>query len=208
MRNAEPVAMASGLRTPLGKNSIHLCVDMQKLYLPGGPWPNPWMERVLPAVAAISERYADRTIFTRMIPPQSAEEMPGKWQEFYSKWPEATRRQLQPDCLDLVPPLQDFVPPALVVDKTRYSAFALSSLSGHLENRRTDALVITGAETDMCVLATVLGAIDRGYPVVVITDAVCSYSDEGHESLLALYRQRFSVQIETTTLETLLDHWR
>ena len=43
--------------------------------------------------------------------------------------------------------------------------------------------MITGAETDVCVLATVLGAVDYGYRVVLVTDAVCSHSDTGHDAL-------------------------
>jgi nicotinamidase-related amidase len=38
-------------------------------------------------------------------------------------------------------------------------------------------MVITGTETDVCVLATVLGAIDFGYWVVLAIDALCSSSD-------------------------------
>jgi nicotinamidase-related amidase len=34
------------------------------------------------------------------------------------------------------------------------------------------------------VLATVLDAIDIGYRVIVVRDAVCSSSDEGHEMLM------------------------
>jgi len=143
-----------------------------------------------------------------MIPPHRPDQMPGVWKEYYAKWRNATREALDPRLLDLVPPLCDLVPPATIVNKNRYSAFALSALSGLLARRQADALVITGAETDMCVLATVLGAIDRGYRVVIVEDAVCSFSDEGHDALLRLYQQRFSVQIETATHEEILKSWR
>jgi hypothetical protein len=36
---------------PPGPNTIHLCVDMQNLFAPGGPWATPWMEKTLPSVA-------------------------------------------------------------------------------------------------------------------------------------------------------------
>ena len=39
----------------------------------------------------------------------------------------------------------------------------------------------------MCVLATVLGAVDLGWRIMIVTDGVCSSSDEGHNSLLTLY---------------------
>jgi nicotinamidase-related amidase len=44
-------------------------------------------------------------------------------------------------------------------------------LLSHLCDSRADAIVITGAETDVCVLAAVLGAVDFGYRVVVAEDA-------------------------------------
>ena len=76
-----------------------------------------------------------------------------------------------------------------------------------LRRRGTDALVITGAETDVCVLAVVLDAVDLGYRVVLVTDAICSSSDATHDALLILYRNRFGQQIETITSEALLAGW-
>jgi hypothetical protein len=55
------------------------------------------------------------------------------------------------------------LPPATVIDKTRYSAFAEPELVEHLRQRDADALIVSGSETDVCVLATVLDAIDIGY---------------------------------------------
>jgi nicotinamidase-related amidase len=94
-----------------------------------------------------------------------------------------------------------------VVDKTRYSGFAFSSLAEHLASRGADALILTGVETDVCVLATVLGAVDGGYRVILVSDGVRSVSDEGHDSLLNPYQQRFSQQIETADSETVLSQW-
>jgi nicotinamidase-related amidase len=63
-----------------------------------------------------------------------------------------------------------------VIDKNRYSAFAEPRLIEHLRQRETDALIVSGSETDVCVLATVLDAVDIGYRVIVVRDAVCSSS--------------------------------
>ncbi|MET4295277.1 nicotinamidase-related amidase [Bradyrhizobium sp. LB8.2] len=52
------------------RDPVHLCIDMQNIFAPGGLWATPWMERVLPTVAAIASRYRARTIFTRFITPQ------------------------------------------------------------------------------------------------------------------------------------------
>jgi nicotinamidase-related amidase len=59
----------------------------------------------------------------------------------------------------------------------------------------------------VCVLAAVLDAVDLGYRVVLATDALCSSSDETHEALLTLYRNRFGQQIETALSTTILANW-
>jgi hypothetical protein len=62
--------------------------------------------------------------------------------------------------------------------------------------RASARLLFTGAETDVCVLATVLDAVDLGFRIVIVEDALCSSSDAGHDALMTLYRTRFSEQIE------------
>ena len=52
-----------------------------------------------------------------------------------------------------------------------------------------------------------IGAEDRGYRVVVSADAVCSVSDEAHDSLPALYGNRLGQQIEVAGSEEILAAW-
>jgi nicotinamidase-related amidase len=198
----------SGLRFgPLTARSWHLCVDMQNLFAEPTPWHTPWMARVLPAVEAVVSRFPERTVFTRFVPPAHPQDMPGAWARYYERWSELSLSRIDPVLIELVPSLARFVPPAVVVDKHVYSPFVERGLLQLLRKRHTDALIITGAETDVCVLAAVLGAVDFGYRVVLVTDAICSSSDETHDALLTLYHQRFAQQIETVDTETLLRHW-
>ena len=67
--------------------------------------------------------------------------------------------------------------------------------------------MITGSETDVCVLGTVLGAVDVGYRVIIVRDAICSSSDRGHDALMEVYHSRFSEQIETVNADEILDAW-
>ncbi|HET7717858.1 MAG TPA: isochorismatase family cysteine hydrolase [Bauldia sp.] len=201
---AKPTTVAPAHLTD---RTVHLCVDMQRLFAPGGPWPTPWMERVLPAMTAIATAHAARTVFTRFIPPEKPEHMPGAWRDYYRRWREVTGEHLDPEMLELVPPLAALVPPAVVIDKPVYSAFHGDRLRRLLSERGADALVVTGGETDVCVLATVLGAVDSGYRVLLVTDAVCSSSDAGHDALMTLFSTRFSLQVELTTAEALLSAW-
>jgi nicotinamidase-related amidase len=202
------MAAADFSTRPLTERSVHLCIDMQRIFSGEGPWPTPWLERVLPVVTALAERFPDRTIFTRFITPMRPDDMPGTWRTYYEKWRETTREHLDPRLLDLMPPLARLAPPALVIDKSRYSAFAEGRVHAHLRHRGADALIVTGSETDVCVLATVLGAVDHGYRVILVRDAVCSSSDTGHDALLKLFEQRYSVQIETCDAEEIRRHWR
>ena len=57
------------------------------------------------------------------------------------------------------------------------------------------------------VLATMLDAVDIGYRVIVVRDAICSSSDEGHDMLVRLYHTRYTEQIETADAEDVLARW-
>jgi nicotinamidase-related amidase len=133
--------------------------------------------------------------------------MPGTWQRYFHRWQEMTLENIDPRLLELVPSLARLAPPAVVVDKHVYSPSVESDLLRVLRKGQTDTLVISGAETDVCVLAAVLGAVDFGYRVVLATDALCSSSDTTHDALLTLYRARFSYQIEASETATILQHW-
>jgi nicotinamidase-related amidase len=200
--------MGRNLRYPLTSRTVHLCVDMQRLFSAEGPWPTPWMERVLPVIAELTELFPQRTVFTRFITPGRADDMPGMWRQYYRRWSEATRERLDPALLELLPPLARFCPPATVIDKSRYSAFANAELLVHLQERGADGLVVTGSETDVCVLATVLNAVDLGFRVILVRDAVCSSSDAGHDALMEMYHQRYTEQIELADAATILDCWQ
>lgn len=192
----------------LTERSVHLCIDMQRVFSAEGPWATPWMTKVLPVAARLAGRYPERTVFTRFIPPERPDQMPGMWQRYYTRWRTATRECLDLSLLELMPPLAALCPPAAVIDKMCYSAFAEPTLLTHLRERKADALIVSGSETDVCVLATVLGAVDLGYPVVVVRDAVCSSSDEGHDMLMRLYQVRFTEQVATADAAVVLQRWR
>ena len=100
------------LPLPLTERSVHLCVDMQRIFSAEGPWPTPWMDRVLPVAAALANRHPERTVFTRFIPPERPDQMPGMWQRYYTRWRVATRERLDLRLLELMPPLAALSPPA------------------------------------------------------------------------------------------------
>lgn len=192
----------------LGGHCAHLCIDMQLLFAEPTEWHVPWMNGILPAARCLAEARPEQTIFTRFTPPQRPEQMPGVWQRYWQRWQHMTRERVDPALLDLLPPLRALAPPATVIDKCHYSPFLEPALPALIRERGIDTLAISGGETDVCVLATVLGAVDRGLRVVLATDALCSTSDQAHDCLLRLYRDRFSQQIEAASVAEILAGWR
>lgn len=188
---------------PLGERWAHVCVDMQRIFAEGTQWHTPWMERVLPNVVSLVELDPPRTVFTRFIPPQSVEDVGGSWRRYYERWEGMTRDRLDPTLLEVVPRLAKFAPPAQYLDKAVLSPWH-GDLHARLQRGGIDTLIVSGAETEVCVLATVLGAIDLGYRVVIATDALCSGADATHDAMMEIYHSRFGQQVETATTAELL----
>lgn len=189
------------LETDLDRNWAHICVDMQSLFAEETDWHVPWLRRIQPAIEALVQRSAPRTIFTRFLPPETPEQMQGGWRRYYERWPGMVRERLAPELLDLVPSLARFVPPARVFDKLTYSPWLSGTLHRALRSGGVTSVVISGGETDVCVLATVMGAIDLGYQVLLPADAVFGSADATHDAMLGIYRSRFGMQVETVTAE-------
>jgi nicotinamidase-related amidase len=144
---------------PLSGRAVHLCIDMQNVFAEPTPCHTPWMARVLPAVEEIAGRHATETVFTRFIPPARAEDMPGTWQRYFHRWKEMTPERIDPRLFELMPSSARSVPPAVVVDKHVYSPFYEQGVLQVFRQRQTDTLVITGAETGVCVLAALAWSI-------------------------------------------------
>jgi len=191
----------------LPDSTAHLCVDMQNLFAEATPWQTPWMARTRPVTERLARHRPERNIFTRFIPPTRPEDMPGAWRRYFARWRELTGEYVDPHLLELVPELKDLAPAGLVFDKGVYSAFHDGRLAPYLRRHGMDTLVVSGTETDVCVLATVLAAVDHGFRVVVALDALCSSADETHDALMRVYHDRFGQQIEPAKVDAILAQW-
>ena len=160
------------------------------------------------ASVALTRHAPERTLCTRFIPPASPNDATGAWRDYYRHWEAMTREQITPALLDLVEPLDALCPPGRRIDKAVYSAFGNKRLAPALRRRGIETLIISGGETDVCMLATVVAAVDLGFRVVLPIDALWSGRDATHDALLKLYTERFTNQIETTTTDRILAGWR
>ena len=77
-------------------------------------------------------------------------------------------------------------------------------LHGMLQQDRIDTIIMTGGETDVCLLAAVIGAVDLGYRVIVVSDAVCSSTDDTYDAAMEMYAKRFGQQIEMVDTDSLI----
>jgi len=66
------------------------------------------------------------------------------------------------------------------IDKTRYSAFAGTDLEIKLRERGITEVHLVGVCTDICVLHTAVDAYNKGFKIVIHSDAVASFNETGH----------------------------
>jgi nicotinamidase-related amidase len=200
---------AAGLRFgPIGRRAVHVAVDMQQMFAQDSEWASPATLAIAPCVARIAAHAPDRTIFTRFLAPKAGHEAPGQWQVFYRRWSSIVAAHRDPGMFDLLPMLQAFVPPARVVDKFTYSAYEAHGFQLALNGLGADTMILTGVETDVCVLATAMTAVDRGLRTILVSDALASSSAESHAAAMTAIYPRFDQQIEVIDSVTLLKEWK
>lgn len=82
-------------------------------------------------------------------------------------------------------------PGELVIRKRWYDAFAGTPLDGALRARDVRGLAVTGTMTDICVLATVIGAFNREYRVTVVEDGVATLWPDIQRATLDIIRRAY-----------------
>lgn len=75
-----------------------------------------------------------------------------------------------------------------MMDKTRYSSFAGTSLDLDLRARHINHLILTGVCTDICVLHTAVDAYNLNYPMTIPAPAVAALTDEGQQWALGHFK--------------------
>ena len=99
-------------------------------------------------------------------------------------------------------------PEELVVRKRWYDALAGTPLDGALRARGVRALVVTGTMTDICVLATVMGAFNREYKVSVVDDAVATLWPEIQRATLDIIGRAFGRVVSSKEILDTISTWR
>lgn len=89
------------------------------------------------------------------------------------------------------------LPGELVVDKTSSGAFNSGGLEQSLRYLEVERLVVCGVDTRYCVETTVRDASDRGFDVVLVSDACASKSRALHQAGIDLLHGSYCVSQTT-----------
>ena len=112
--------------------------------------------------------------------------------------PDATRKNVErhniqgsPGC-EIIPELFDPAQDWVVDTKKRYNCFVGTDLDFVLRKHGINTVLLTGVNTNSCVLSTATSACSRDYAVFVVEDCVDSMDGpEIHEAALACVRAAF-----------------
>ena len=183
---------------------MHICIDMQRIFLEPGPWYAEAGLAILPKIEQLVHARNLPPVFTRFITPSTATEAIGSWQTYYEFWHQVTKEEAGEEWLALHPTLQKFAHSENAFDKTTYDAFASGSFRSSIEKANPSALIFSGIETDVCVLGTVLTAVDLGIRTIIAKDAVTSSDLDSHNACFEFLFPRYSQQIEIATVAEIL----
>lgn len=93
--------------------------------------------------------------------------------------------------LELMPDVHDAGYDLVVTGKKRYDCFAATDLDHVLRSRSIDTLLLTGVNTNSCVLATTVAANTRDYAAVVVRDCVDTMDPAVGDAALRVISQAF-----------------
>ena len=187
------------------RNNIrHVVIDMQRLVAEQTAWYTPVVMRILPKVLRLATALRERTLYARFVAPYDEAAAHGNWKAFYRRWPMITARELDPALIELVEPLAALANPEQVFDKLGYSIFSAPDLDPALQKSNVGTLILSGIETDVCVYASALQAIDLGYFVVLVEDALASPDEEAHRAVIDRLARRLPDQIAIMAMDEVL----
>jgi maleamate amidohydrolase len=84
-----------------------------------------------------------------------------------------------------------------LVTKTGASAFFGTALATYLASVGTDTVIVTGATTSGCVRATVVDAVQHGYPTLVPRDCVADRAQGPHDASLFDINEKYGDVVDS-----------
>jgi ureidoacrylate peracid hydrolase len=206
------------LRLEPGRTAL-LVVDMQRGFLdPGEAMEVAPAREIVPRVAALVALFRRQrlpVVFSEFLYSPRAPLLVGELHpEHRPALPGGSTGVGRPSssCLEGHPSVEtvpELAPRAdeLVVRKHWYDAFAGTVLDGALRARGVTSLVVTGTMTDICVLATVVGAFNREYRITVVEDGVATLWPEIQQATLDIIGRAYGRVVAAKTIADTVAAW-
>ncbi|OLD93384.1 MAG: hypothetical protein AUG80_20785 [Candidatus Rokubacteria bacterium 13_1_20CM_4_68_9] len=213
MRNFEQVLKLEPGRT------APLVVDMQRGFVdPGEALEVPQAREIVPAIQRLLAVFRSRrlpVVFTEFVYSERVPLLVGDLHpEHKPAQPGAPTGFGLPssNCLEGHPSAETIPalaprPDELVVRKHGYDAFHGTPLDGALRARGVTSLVVTGTLTDICVLASIVGAFNREYRVTVAEDAVATLWPEIQRATLDIIGRAFGRVVSSKDIASEVTAW-
>jgi len=196
-------AFEAALRLAPGRTAL-LVIDMQRAFLdPGEAMEVPAAREIVPQIQALLALFRGQglpVIFTEFTYSENVPVLVGRLHpEHRRAAPGAPRGFGRPSSSCLlgdanVHVVRELTPRSdeLVVTKHYYDGFSATPLDHALRARGVTHLVLTGTMTDICVLATVVGSMNREYRMTVVEDATATLSPEIQHAALDVIRRAYA----------------
>ncbi|MBI4636944.1 MAG: cysteine hydrolase [Candidatus Rokubacteria bacterium] len=206
------------LRPEPGRTAL-LVVDMQRGFLdPGAALEVPQAREIVPTIKALLELFREKrlpVVFSEFVYSSAVPLLVGQLHpEHRPAVPGAPAGFGLPssNCLEGHPSVHTVEalapgPGELVVRKHWYDAFAGTPLDGALRARAVTSLVVTGTLTDICVLATVVGAFNREYRVTVVEDGVATLWPEIQRATLDIIGRAYGRVVFSKEIAAEIGGW-
>ena len=194
-------------------------VDMQRGFVEAGvAMEVPAARDVVPAIQRLLAAFRERNlpvVFTEFVYSETMPLLIGRVHPEHRPAPQGAPTGFgrpSSSCLEGDPSADTIAdlaprPGELVVRKRWYDAFAGTPLDGALRAHGVTSLVVTGTMTDICVLATVIGAFNREYRLTVVEDAVATLSPEIQRGALDIIRRAYGRVVSSKEVVDTVGTW-
>jgi len=196
-----------------------LVVDMQRGFRdPGEAMQVPPAREIVPVIQGLLDLFRAKRLpvmFTEFVYSPSAPVLIGALHPEHLPTLPGTPRGFglpSSSCLEGTPSAETVPalaprPGELVFRKHGYDGFAGTSLDGALRARGVTSLVVTGTMTDICVLATVIGALHREYRVSVVDDGVATLWPEIQRATLDIIGRAYGRIVTSKDIGRQISSW-
>jgi nicotinamidase-related amidase len=206
-------AFEEALRLQPGKTAL-VVVDMQRAFLdPSEAMEVPPARDIIPRIRTLLDLFREKrlpVVFTEFTYSERVPILIGQLHPEHRRAAPGTPRGFgrpSSSCLEgepnvhVVPELAP-QPGELVVTKHYYDGFNGTALDSALRARGVTHLVLTGTRTDICVLATVIGGMNREYRMAVAEDATATRRPDIQHATLDIIRRAYG---RVVTSQQILD---